>query len=75
MCANLEDLNSLYTLTRREIEAKIVAPILKEFEHEFGKNNARHITHHVIMQLAEASGRVLAMGAPSNDLIAISDLF
>jgi hypothetical protein len=66
MCA---DVNELDLLTQREIEARIIAPILVEFEKELGEEKAKQIIYRVITKLAEAYGKELAEGAASNDLI------
>jgi hypothetical protein len=66
MCTNLDEIN---LLTRREIEVKIIVPILEEFKKELGEEEARQIIHRAITKLAEAYGKELVVGAASNDLI------
>jgi hypothetical protein len=55
-----DDLNQVGVLKRREIEARIVAPLLKAFAREFGAERAHAIARQVIVQLAEEQGRKLA---------------
>jgi hypothetical protein len=65
----LDDIN---LLTRREIEARVIAPILEELKKELGEEEARQIIHRAITKLAEAYGKELVVGAASNDLIAFA---
>jgi hypothetical protein len=55
-----DDLNSIRLLTRREIEARIVAPLLDAFSAEFGQERVLEIAQRVILQIARQQGAALA---------------
>ena len=50
-------------LTRREIEVRIVAPLLEAFAAEVGNERALEIVQQVILQIAREQGRQLAQQA------------
>jgi predicted ArsR family transcriptional regulator len=50
-------------LTRREIEARIVAPLLEAFTAEVGRERAIEIVRQVILQIAREQGAQLAQQA------------
>ena len=50
-------------LTRREIEARIVAPLLEAFAAEVGNERALEIVQQVILQIAREQGALLAQQA------------
>jgi fumarate reductase iron-sulfur subunit len=54
------DLNKIEILTRREIEARIAAPLIKAFVNEFGKDRTLKIVEPVIKSLARDSGAQLS---------------
>lgn len=58
--AQLNRLNTIGVLTRREIEARIVAPLLDAMGREFGKERVREIAREVIIQIAREQGAQLA---------------
>lgn len=54
------DLSKVDILTRREIEARMVGPLIKAFMREFGKEKTLEIAEGVIKSLARESGVQLA---------------
>jgi fumarate reductase iron-sulfur subunit len=62
------DLNKIEILTRREIEARIAAPLIKAFVNEFGKERTLKIAESVIRSLAEESGAQLAKVVGGNTI-------
>ena len=54
------DLSKVGILTRREIEARIVAPLIKAFIKEFGKERTLEIVKGAIQSLARENGAQLA---------------
>jgi predicted ArsR family transcriptional regulator len=69
-----DDLNEVGVLKRREIEARILLPILEAFEKHFGEQQVREIAGGVILELARAQGAELMqeMGCCSLDTFAIA---
>jgi predicted hydrocarbon binding protein len=53
-------LNSVGVLTRREIEARILAPVIEALGERFGRNEVVAIVRDVIVRLAREQGRELA---------------
>jgi hypothetical protein len=66
------DLNEIGVLRRREIEARIVGPLLDAFARELGRERAVEIARRVIVEIAEAQGRELARTVGANDLRAFA---
>ncbi len=62
------DMSQVSILTRREIEALIAVPLIKEFIKEFGKEKTLEVADKVIESLAEESGRMLAEFVRGNSL-------
>jgi hypothetical protein len=56
-------------LQRREIEAGVIAPLLRAFAAEVGEERAKAILAGVIRDLARRSGRAAAAAAGGNDLV------
>ena len=56
----LQRLNAIGVLTRREIEARIVAPLIEALGREFGRERVLEIARDVIIQLAREQGAQLA---------------
>jgi len=54
------DLNEIGVLKRREIEARILTPILEALGNEFGRNEVIEITRTTITEIARHQGRELA---------------
>jgi hypothetical protein len=47
-------------ITRREIEARMIVPLLEAFSNEFGRDVTIEIARQTIIQMAEKQGRQLA---------------
>lgn len=62
------ELNEIGLLKRREIEARILAPILDALGQEFGREKVLEITRQVIISIARRQGRELATQWDNNDL-------
>lgn len=67
-------LNAVGVLTRREIEARILAPLLDALGEEFGRQRVLEIARQVVIQVARQQGSQLAqsMGGDSLDHLADS---
>ncbi len=61
-------MNAVGLLNRREIEARIVAPLLNALGDEFGREKVWEITRKVIADIAREQGKQLAMSVETNDL-------
>lgn len=67
MSSDLE-LNQIGVLRRREIEARILAPILDALGESFGKEAVLEITRRTIEEMARKQGRELAEQSGARDL-------
>jgi len=67
MSANV-DLNDIGVLRRREIEARILAPLVEAFAGEFGRERVLEVARRVIVEIARTQGRELAEKVGTNDL-------
>jgi hypothetical protein len=63
-----KDLTNISILARREIEARIVAPILKTLSKELGKEKACAIVRKAVQSLAKESGAQLARDLGGNSM-------
>jgi predicted ArsR family transcriptional regulator len=63
----LDQLNEIGVLKRREIEARILMPVLSALGEEFGRERVLEVARRVIVDVARAQGRELAarMGGDS----------
>jgi hypothetical protein len=61
-------MNAVGLLNRREIEARILAPMLAALGEELDPQRVLEITHNVIQQLARQQGEQLASSVKKNDL-------
>lgn len=61
-------MNAVGLLNRREIEARILAPLLKALGMEFDQDKVWEITHTVIREIARQQGAQLANSVETNDL-------
>lgn len=61
-------LNEIGVLKRREIEARIIAPLLEAFGREFGRERVLEIARDVIIQIACEQGAQLAQNAGGDTL-------
>lgn len=64
-----DPLNAIGVLKRREIEARIVAPLLEALGKEFGRERVLEIAREVIIAVAREQGAKLAEGMGGNTLI------
>ncbi|HEX7629014.1 MAG TPA: L-2-amino-thiazoline-4-carboxylic acid hydrolase [Candidatus Methylomirabilis sp.] len=64
----LDTLNEVGVLKRREIEARILAPLIGAFSAEFGRDRVLEIARGVIVQIAREQGRSLAEQMGGNGL-------
>ena len=65
---SLDTLNEVGVLKRREIEARILAPLIGAFATEFGRERVLEIARGVIVQIAREQGRSLAEQMGGNSL-------
>jgi len=63
-----DTLNEIGVLKRREIEARIVAPLVERFAAEFGRDRVLEMTREVVAEVARTQGRGLADMVGGNDL-------
>jgi len=63
-----DTLNEIGVLKRREIEARILAPMIDAFAVEFGRERVLEIAKRVIIQIARDQGKALADQMGGNDL-------
>lgn len=66
-------LNEIGVLQRREIEARILAPILEALGQAFGRDAVLEITRRTIADIARQQGRELARQLGGNDLGAYAE--
>ena len=62
------DLNEVGVLRRREIEARIVAPLLEAFAAEFGRERVLAVARRVVVEIARQQGKELAERRGGHDL-------
>lgn len=62
------ELNEIGMLKRREIEARILAPVLDALGQEFGREKVLAITQETIVAIARRQGKELAKQLGNNDL-------
>ena len=63
-----DHLNAIGVLKRREIEARLLAPLLEALGAEFGRERVLEITRQTVMQIARQQGAELAESLGGNDL-------
>jgi hypothetical protein len=63
-----DTLNEIGVLKRREIEARILAPLINAFAAEFGRERVIEIAKRVIVEIARQQGRALAEQVGGNSL-------
>ncbi len=66
--ARPDTLNDIGVLKRREIEARIVAPLLERFAEEFGSDRVYELAREVVVGVAQSQGAALAAHMGGNDL-------
>jgi hypothetical protein len=62
------ELNEIGVLKRREIEARILSPILEALGNEFGREEVIEITRRTMTEIARQQGKELADQMGTNDL-------
>lgn len=62
------ELNEIGVLKRREIEARILAPILEALGNELGRERVLEITRNVVIEAAQRQGREVAQQLGKNDI-------
>ena len=68
-----DTLNDIGVLRRREIEARIVAPLLERLGEEFGVKRVRELAAEVVVEVATAQGAELAGQVGGNGLAEFAD--
>ena len=63
-----DTLNDIGVLKRREIEARIVAPLLDRLGEEFGVDRVNELAAEVVIRVAQEQGRDMAAALGGNDL-------
>ena len=63
-----DTLNDIGVLKRREIEARIVAPLVARFSEEFGSERVHALAREVVVDVARSQGRSMAEMLGANDL-------
>ena len=51
-----DDLNAIGVLKRREIEARVIAPLVEELSREFGREKVLGVLKKVIVRIAASPG-------------------
>jgi predicted ArsR family transcriptional regulator len=67
-------MNAVGLLNRREIEARILAPLLEALGEEFDRERVWEIAHKVIQEIARQQGAQLANSVEANDLEQFADV-
>ena len=62
------ELNEIGVLKRREIEARLLAPIVDALSDKFGRQEVLEVVRNVVTGIARRQGRELATRLGSNDL-------
>ena len=68
-----DTLNDVGVLKRREIEARILAPIIDRLGDEFGQERVRDLAAEVIIDVAKSQGAAMAEMLGGNDLSVFAD--
>lgn len=68
-----DTLNDIGVLKRREIEARIVSPLLERFADEFGRDRVMELAREVVVEVAQGQGSALAGAMGGNDLAHFAD--
>jgi hypothetical protein len=67
-----DTLNDVGVLSRREIEARIVAPLIERLGSEFGRDRVIELAREVVVGVARSQGGELARSIGGNDLDAFA---
>jgi predicted ArsR family transcriptional regulator len=68
-----EELNEIGVLKRREIEARLLAPIVDALGEKFGRQEVLEVIRNVVTEIARRQGRELAARMGRNDLRAYEE--
>ena len=68
-----DTLNDVGVLKRREIEARIVAPLIERLGEEFGHERVTELAREVVVSVAQGQGSELAEAMGGNDLAYFAD--
>ncbi|MCP5030130.1 MAG: L-2-amino-thiazoline-4-carboxylic acid hydrolase [Actinomycetia bacterium] len=68
-----DTLNEVGVLKRREIEARIVKPLLERLGEEFGQDRVHELASEVVVSVAQSQGAELAGHLGGNDLDAFAN--
>jgi hypothetical protein len=69
---DVERLNAIGVLTRREIEARVLAPVIDALAREFPRQRIIEIVRDVVIQIAQEQGRALADAGSDRSLSAFA---
>ena len=61
-------LNAIGVLTRREIEARLLIPLIEALSKRFGESAVLEVVRQTIVEIARQQGQQLADSLPANDL-------
>jgi hypothetical protein len=70
--ASVDRLNAVGVLTRREIEARILAPVVDALGKRFGRDEVVAIIREVVVDIARAQGRAMAEASGDGSLTAFA---
>jgi hypothetical protein len=68
-----DELNAIGVLTRREIEARLLIPLVEALSDRFGHEEVLAIVRQTIVEIAHQQGVQLAHSSPTNDLQAFAN--
>ncbi len=68
-----DTLNDVGVLKRREIEARIVTPLIQRLGEEFGHERVTELAREIVINLAKSQGADMADALGGNDLAMFSD--
>jgi len=67
-----DELNAIGVLVRREIEARLLIPLIEALAARFGKQEVLDVVRQTIVEIARQQGRQLAESCPVKDLHAFA---
>jgi len=68
-----DQLNEIGVLNRREIEARVIGPIVERFGDEFGHDRVQELLREVIVDVARTQGAAMAEAMGGSDLAVFAD--
>ena len=71
--ARPDDLNDVGVLRRREIEARVIGPLVERFAAEFGQDRVTELVTEVVVDIARTQGAALAGHMGGKDLTYLAD--